>query len=130
MVSSSLQHLGQTGFSYLQKSPTTTIKKWYPENLPCIQCISLKPAFFEKLIRDDKHMTSMKIVQFSRPATPLNHLRPKFFHTLDIGRLISNELHPSPKDNQSIKRKHNLRMTAISYQVLISGGFSFSVSTH
>ena len=36
-------------------------------------------------------MTSMKIVQFSRPPTPFVHLRPKFFHLLDLGRSISNE---------------------------------------
>ena len=51
-------------------------------------------------------MTSMKIVQFSRPSTPIVHLRPKFFHHLDLGRPISNEP-PSPNDNQSIKRKRN-----------------------
>ena len=33
----------------------------------------------------------MKIVQFSRPPTPLVHLRPKFYHPLDLGRSISNE---------------------------------------
>ena len=36
-------------------------------------------------------MTSMKIVQFSRPPNPLAHLRPIFFHPLDLGRTISNE---------------------------------------
>ena len=36
-------------------------------------------------------MTSMKIVQFSRPSTPLVHLRPKFFHPLDLRRPISNK---------------------------------------
>ena len=44
-----------------------------------------------KLVRDDTHMTSMKIVQFSRPPTPLVRLPPKFFHPLDLGRPISNE---------------------------------------
>ena len=39
-------------------------------------------------------MTPMKIVQFSRPPTPLVQLRPKFFHSLDLGRPISNELPP------------------------------------
>ena len=59
-------------------------------------------------------MTSMKIVHFSRPPTPLVHQRPKFFHPLDLGRPISTE--PlSPNDNQSIKRKHNPRMTIICY---------------
>ena len=38
-------------------------------------------------------MTSIKIVQFSRPSTPfpLVHLRPNFFHHLDVGRAISDE---------------------------------------
>ena len=36
-------------------------------------------------------MTSMKIVQFSRPSTPLVHLRPKFFLPLDLRRPISNK---------------------------------------
>ena len=57
-------------------------------------------------------MTSMKIVEFSKPPTPLDHLRPKFFHPLELGRSISNEP-PSPNNNQSIKRKHNQRMTII-----------------
>ena len=52
-------------------------------------------------------MTSMKIAQFSKALTPLAHLRPKFFHPIDLGRPISNELPPIPKDNQSIKRKQS-----------------------
>ena len=40
---------------------------------------------------DDTHMTSMKIVQFSRPPNPLVHLRPTFFNPLDLGRPISNK---------------------------------------
>ena len=42
-------------------------------------------------IRDDTHMMSMKIVEFSKPPTPFVHLRPKFFHPLELGRSISNE---------------------------------------
>ena len=66
-------------------------------------------------------MMPMKIVQFSRSNSlhPLVHLRPKFF--LDLGRPISNEPPPSPNDIQSVKRKHNPRMTIICYQVLPSG---------
>ena len=57
-------------------------------------------------IRDEIHMTSMKIVQFSRPLTSLVHLRPTFLHPLDLGRPISNEPSPPfPNDNQSVKRK-------------------------
>ena len=42
-------------------------------------------------IRDDTHMKSMKIFQFSRSPTPLDHLRPKLFHPFDLGRPISDE---------------------------------------
>ena len=71
----------------------------------------------------------MKIVQFSRPPTPLVHLRPNFFHPLDVARPISNE--PSSlNENQYIKRKHNPVMTVICYQVLPSDRLAFSVSTH
>ena len=34
-------------------------------------------------------MTSMNIVQFSRPPIPFVHLRPNFFHPLDLGWSIS-----------------------------------------
>ena len=44
-------------------------------------------------------MTSMKIVEFLKSPTPLVHLRPKFFHPLDLGRPISNEPPPTPNDN-------------------------------
>ena len=67
-------------------------------------------------------MMSMKNVQFSRPPTPFVHLRPKFFDPLDLGRQISNEPF-SPNNNQSIKRKHNPRMTIICYQILPSSLF-------
>ena len=79
-------------------------------------------------------MTSMKIVPFSRPPTPLVQLSPKFSHPLDLERPISNEQPPRPSPfpnyNQSIKTKHNPRMTIICYQVFSSGRLSFSVSTH
>ena len=73
----------------------------------------------------------MKIVQFSRPPTPLVHMCPKFFYPLNLERPISSEaLPPSPNDNQSIKRNHNSRLTIICYQGLHSGWLSFSISTH
>ena len=81
--------------------------------------------YSNQYLRDDSHMTSMKIVQFLRPPTLLVHLRRKFFHTLDLGRPVLNEPSPSPNDNQSIKRKHNTRMTIICYLVLPSGRPSF-----
>ena len=54
------------------------------------------------LIGDDRHMTSMKIAQFSRPPTHFVHLYPKFFHPLDLGRPISNEPPPPPTPNDSV----------------------------
>ena len=42
-------------------------------------------------LRDDTHMTSMKIVQFSRPPTQLVQLSPNLIHHLGLGRPISNE---------------------------------------
>ena len=48
-------------------------------------------TFLTSYFRDNTHMTSMKIVPFSRPRS-LVHLLPKFFH-LNLGRPISNE-HP------------------------------------
>ena len=77
-------------------------------------------------------MRSMKIVQFSVPLSPLVHLRPKLFYSLDFGHPISNAPPslPSPNDNQSIKRKRNPRMTIICYQDLPSGKLSPSVSIH
>ena len=63
------------------------------------------------MVRDDTQMTSMKIVQFSRPPTPLVQPRLKFFHPIDLGRPISNVPLLSPNDNQSIKMKKNPRMT-------------------
>ena len=77
---------------------------------------------------DDTHMTSMKIAQFSRLLTSFVLVRPKFFDPLNLGRSISNELPPSPNDNQSIKRKHNPRITIICYQVLPSFRSAFIFS--
>ena len=47
--------------------------------------------YFSNLIWEDTHMTSTKIVQFSRPPTSLVHLHSIFFHPLDLGHPISNE---------------------------------------
>ena len=74
-------------------------------------------------------MTSMKIGQFSRPATPFVQLRPKFFYssnplTLDVHFQTNKQTPPSPSQNynQSIKRKDNL--TKDDYCML--SGLSFS----
>ena len=77
-------------------------------------------------------MAAMKISQFLRPLTPLVQLCPKFFHPLDLGRPIvqfqtnppppASPL-PSPNYNQSIKRKHNLRMTMHVIRSFLQVGF-------
>ena len=79
--------------------------------------------------RDDTHMTSMKIVQFSRPPTSLVHQRPKFFHPLDLGRSISNEPPSCSNDNQSIKRKRNPRMTIMLPDPSFRSAFVFSINS-
>ena len=92
-------------------------------------------------VRDDTHMTSMKIIQFSRPPTPPAHPPPQSSHpppplsiylqnsfpplTLDVHFQTQPPPPPSSNDNQSVKRKHNPRMTIICYQVLLSGRLSF-----
>ena len=60
--------------------------------------------------RDDDFHENWQI--FKTPL-PLFHQCPKFVHPLGFGRPISNEPPPSPSDNQSIKRKHNPKMTII-----------------
>ena len=91
--------------------------------------------FHWRRIWDDTHMTSMKIVQFSRPPTlppcppTSNTLPPSWPLTSNFKRTpppLSFSL--VPNDNQSIKRNHNPRMTFLCYQILSSGRLSFSVS--
>ena len=96
----------------------------------CSRCHIMSYCYV--ILRDDTHMTSMKIIQSSRPRPPpLVHLRPDFFPSLDLGRPILNQPPPhSPNDNQSVKRKHNPRMTIVCYLVLPSGRPSLLVSTH
>ena len=65
-------------------------------------------------IRDDTHMTPMKIVQCLRAPPP------------PLPIYIQNSSTPSLNDNQSFKRKHNLLYVIKS----IIGRLSFSVSTH
>ena len=68
-------------------------------------------------------MASMKIAQFLRPSTHFVHLRPKFFNSFDLERPISSDFLPSPNDNQSIKRKHNPRMTIYVIRYSLHVGF-------
>ena len=42
-------------------------------------------------LREDEHMSSMKIVRFFGPLNSLVNLSPKFSHPLDVERPISYE---------------------------------------
>ena len=87
--------------------------------------------FIHFIHRDDTHMTSMKIIQFSRPPTPFSIYVQNSFTLLILDVQFQTNPPPLPlNDKQSIKRKHNPRMTIICYQILPSGRLSFSVSTH
>ena len=67
------------------------------------------------LLRDDTHMTSIKIIQFSRPPNPFFHLRPKFFHLVDLGRPISNEPPTSHFQMVTNQLKDNIIQGWLSY---------------
>ena len=97
--------------------------------------ISVLCTDFSPYIRDDTHMPSMKIIQFSRPHTPLVHLPRMLCYvqysstplTLDV------QFQVTPLLLQMITsqlKENNPRMNIICYQVLPSGQFSFSASTH
>ena len=88
--------------------------------------------FFNKLVRDDTHMTSMKTGKFSRPPNPLSsRVQNSSTHlTLNVQFQTTPPPKPSPNYNQSVKRKHNPRMNIACYQVFPSGRFLLSVSTH
>ena len=72
-------------------------------------------------------MTSMKVVQFSRPPHPLVQLRPKFFHPLDLGRPISNEPPPPPLQMISNQLKENITQGYLLYVIrsFLQVGFRF-----
>ena len=75
-------------------------------------------------------MTSMKIVQFSRPPTSLVHLRPKFFHSLDLGRPISNEPPPlffSTNDTVHVNERNQNKNKTKSRHIQIDGVFYSSI---
>ena len=63
-------------------------------------------------------MTSMKVIQFSRPSSPLVYLCQKIFHSLDLGRLISDEPPSLQMITNQLKKKHKPRKTIICYEVL------------
>ena len=55
--------------------------------------------------KGNTHMTSLKIIKFSRPLTPSVHLRRKFFHSLDHGRPILNA-YPHPRQQTMEQQTH------------------------
>ena len=56
-----------------------------------------------KQLKDDTHMTSMKIVLFSRPPAPLVHLHQTFFYPIKLWRPIPNETPPLQMINNQLK---------------------------
>ena len=57
-------------------------------------------------LRDDAHMTSMKVFQFLRPPLPMSiHVQNSSTPLTSTAQFQTNP--PSPNDSQSIKRKHN-----------------------
>ena len=86
-----------------------------------------------QFLRDDTHITSMKIIQFLRPSpNPPCPSTSKLLHLVDLGRPFPNEILLPPSythththththssnDNQLLKRKHNPRMTIMCYQLI------------
>ena len=82
-------------------------------------------------LRDDAHMTPMKIVQFSRLAptclSTFKILPPTWLWTSNFKR---NPTPYSTNNNRSNKSKYNQRMSIIPNQVLLSGLLSSSVSVY
>ena len=70
--------------------------------------------------KGDAHLTSMEIVQFSDPLTPLSIYVQNFSTLLTLDVQFQTKTFFAV-DNQSIKRKYNPNMTNICYQVLRSG---------
>ena len=90
-------------------------------------------AVIFKLIREDKHLTSIKIIQFSRPPPPCPSTSkihpPPWPCTSNFKRTPPPLPPPYPLQYrlQSVKRKHNPRMTIICYQqslLILNDGFT------
>ena len=80
------------------------------------------------LFRYDTHNVHENCPIFEIPY-PLDKLLPKFFHTLDLERSISNE--PTPLQMTTNQLKENVILGwLLCYQVFPSAQLSFSVSTH
>ena len=68
-----------------------------------------------------------KFPNFRDPSLPLSIYVQNSSIPLTLD--VQFEMNPSsPNDNQSIKRKHNPRMTIMCYQVLLSSAFVFSIN--
>ena len=76
-----------------------------------------RPLGISKFFRDDTHTMSMKIFKFSRHPTLLSIYVLNSSTPWPWTSNLKLTTPPSPNNNQSIKRKHNPRMTIICYQV-------------
>ena len=104
---------------------------------PSVKCIfsfskHVTATVFHSFLRMIHIWRPWKISNFREPPPliPLSIYVQTYSTPLTLH--VQFEMNPlsSPNDNQSIKRKHNLRMTIIFDHVLPSDWFSFSVSTH
>ena len=77
-----------------------------------------------KQLRDDTHMTSMKVVQFSKPPT---HCPSKFFHPLDLGRSISNKALSSPNNTVHVNERNRKKDQTKSRHLQIDHVFHCSI---
>ena len=78
------------------------------------------------LLRDDTHVTSMKIPQFSRPPTPL----PIYvqYSSTHLNLDVQFQTNPPPlslDDNQPTERKHNSRMIIYVIRSFLQVGLRF-----
>ena len=73
------------------------------------------------LFRDDTHMVSMKIFQFLWPPPPLS----MYLQFQTNPAPLSLPLPLSPNDKQSIKRRHNPRITKYLARSFLQVGFCF-----
>ena len=76
-------------------------------------------------LRDNTHMTSMKIAQFSKSLSPLVHLCPKFFYPVDLGCPIPKK--PLPLQIIAIQLKKNIIQGWLLYVIrsFLQAGFRF-----